>query len=48
MKYENVEESGISILLQNLAKRGRSEVIAVWERVSFMPLEQLRILQACR
>ena len=39
----------VHILLQNLAKRGRSEVVAVcWERVNFMPLEQLRISQACR
>ena len=38
----------VRILLQNLVKRSRSEVIAVWERVNFMPLEQLRILQASR
>ena len=36
----------VHILLQNLVKRVRSEVVAVWERVNFMPLEQLRILQA--
>ena len=38
----------VHILLQNLIKRGRSEVIAVWKRVNFMPPEQLRILQASR